>query len=254
MKGKILLLIAATLLFSCVYKKKYVANKEQVSRLQNDSAMLEKRIRQLQDENNRLSTQSAAIEQALNQRLQEKQDSLLAKENQLQDREFTLKDLKARKEEEQEAFSDLTKRIRFAFAGYDTSSLQLISHCTGVVVRLNHKKLFVENSLKPDYFANEIQQKTIQLLNKYPDLHLNITTICDSSWASNKEKTEDYMALSFARSNLLLKQVLMAQKDLNNRLSAGIKPTFTSTKGQPAYTDYLFYSAILPCIYEKKYK
>lgn len=254
MKGKIVFIVAVTLLFSCVYKKKYLVNLTQIKRLQNDSILLEKRIRQLQDDNNRLSTQSAVVEQALNQRLQEKQDSLLLKQTQLQEREFTLKDLKSRKEEEQEAFSDLVKQIRLAFSGYDTSSLQLISNCTGVTLRLNHKKLFVDNTLKQDFFATEINQKTVLLLNKYPDLQLNISSIGDSSWQTGKDKTEDIMVLTFARSTILMRQLLGLQNSLNTRVTAGTKPIFTVLKSQPSFTEYFFYSNLIPCIYEKKYK
>lgn len=254
MKGKIVLIIAVTLLFSCVYKKKYLSNISQINRLQKDSSLLEKRIRQLQDDNNRLSTQSAAIEQALNQRLQEKQDSLLAKETQLKEREFTLKDLKSRKEEEQDAFSDLAKQIRLAFAGYDSSTLQLLSNCTGVVLRINNKRLFVENTLKQDYLATEISQKTIALLNKYPDLQLSITTNCDSVWLNPKDKAEDLTVLAFNRTQVLMRQLISPQKELNTRIIAGIKPIYTSPKGQPTYTDYFFTSILLPCIHERKYK
>jgi hypothetical protein len=254
MKGRIVLIIAVTLLFSCVYKKKYLGNIGQINRLQKDSSLLEKRIRQLQDENNRLSTQSALIEQALNQRLQEKQDSLLAKESQLKEREFTLKDLKSRKEEEQDAFSDLAKQIRLAFSGYDSSSLQLLSNCTGVVLRINNKKLFIENSLKPDYLATEINQKTTSLLNKYADLQLNITTSCDSAWQNPKDKTEDLMIPAFNRSQVLTRQLISLKKEFNTRITAGIKPTNIALKGQPTYTEYFFYSTLLPCIHEKKYK
>ena len=81
MKQNVLLVtMSLSLLLGCVSKNKFTQSQTEITRLKSDSTLLEKRITQYQNENAHLQTLSATIEQALNIRLQEKEDSLNFKE------------------------------------------------------------------------------------------------------------------------------------------------------------------------------
>lgn len=244
MKGKIFVFVISGVLFTaCVTKKDLALRQDEINRLKNDSTLLEKRIRGLQDENNRLSTTSATMEQSLNERLQEKEDALNQKQRLINDRENTLKDLKARKEEEREAFSALSKNILAHFTDYDVATLTTQTTCTQIQVMVNDKKLFsaIGNNVKTEYLANEITQKSITILDKYPDVHLIITATADTIG-------NDPLAAASLRSNLLLKQILQTRKDLSNRIKSASQP---SNKPTLLKVEYSFYSNLLPCTHTK---
>ena len=201
-----ILLLATTLIFGCVSKSKFVLVESEISRLKNDSALLEKRIAQLSNENAGLQTLSATIEQALNVRLQEKEDSLNYKEKLLKEREYSLKDMKARKEEEQEAFYNLARKVFAEFVDYDASTLTTRTNCTQAVIAVNDKKLFAGNTAKTEYLATEINNKAANLLSKHPDLMLTVVCYIDSSMQISAK--EDYWNIASLRANTLSKMLI----------------------------------------------
>lgn len=249
MKLKItILLLATTLIFGCVSKSKFVLVESEIARLKNDSALLEKRITKLSNENAGLQTLSATIEQALNVRLQEKEDSLNYKEKLLKEREYSLKDMKARKEEEQEAFYNLARKVFAEFVDYDASTLTTKTNCTQAVIAVNDKKLFTGNTTKTEYLATEINNKAANLLSKHPDLMLTIVCYVDSSMQISAK--EDYWSIASARANVLGKMMINTHKSLSYKVkSATGLNTNTHINKNPAYfVEYQFTSNLTPCI------
>lgn len=249
MKRNVLLTtLGLGMLFGCVSKSKFTQSQTEIARLKSDSTLLEKRITKYQDENARLQTLSATIEQALNVRLQEKEDSLNYKEKLLKEREYSLRDMKARKEEEQEAFYNLSRKIFAAFTDYDASTLSTKTNCTQAVVMVNDKKMFVGNSLKTEYLATEINNKAAALLDKHPDLMLTIVCYVDSNLQiSNKE---DHWNVAALRANVLSKSFALSHRDLSLRVksAAGLPNNTHTVKNATYFTEYLFTSNLTPCI------
>jgi len=249
MKRNVLLVtLSLSLLWGCVSKSKFTRSQTEVSRLKSDSTLLEKRITQYQNENAHLQTLSATIEQSLNDRLQEKEDSITFKEKLLKDREYSLRDMKARKEEEQEAFYSLSRKIFAAFTDYDASTLTTKTNCTQAIVMVNDKKMFVGSSLKPEYLATEINNKAAGLLEKHPDLLLTIVCYVDSSMQIFTK--EDLWNIGALRANSLSKLLVSNHKNLALRVKSatGIPNDSQTLKNQAYYTEYLFVSSLTPCI------
>lgn len=238
-------------LAACVSKSTYHTLQQDHSRVKNDSLLLEKRIRQLQDENQRLGSESAKMEQALNNRLQEKQDSLNYKEQLLRERELSLKDMKARKEEESEAFATLAKAIFMGFSGYDQQTLTTQTGCASLAISVNDKKLFAGNGAKTELLSQELHTKMIALLEKYPDLNLTVVTYCDSSAATRDRSNADPFSLPYARASVLYKELTAGQpKAIKQRISLAIRNELAS-RNWPQQTDYIFVSNLIPCIHIK---
>lgn len=226
---------------SCISQKDLAVKQDEINRLKNDSSLLERRIRGLQDENNRLSTASATMEQALNERLQEKEEALNQKQRLINERENTLKDLKARKEEEREAFSSLSKNILAYFTDYDATTLTTQVTCTQMQVIVNEKKLFSAGSVKPDYLATELSQKAITILDKYPDVNLVITSMADTAG------TDPLLGASL-KSNALAKLIISSRKDLSFRIKSANQ---IANKPNLWRVEYSFFSSLLPCTHTK---
>lgn len=241
-----LLLFFFVSLAGCVSKTTYQALSTEHNRIKNDSLLLEKRIRQLEDDNQRLITESAKMEQALNNRLQEKQDSLAYKEQLLHQREMSLKDMKARKEEEQEAFTTLATQVFSGFSGYSADTLTTHTNCTGFVIRVNDRALFVNGS-RPEAFVQEIHTRAIQVLRKYPDLHLSVVTYADS--LTGKEKNNDPLNTAYARGAMLYKSLAADKtRSVKERISVAVQNE-SAPRTYPQQTDYVFFSRLLPCIH-----
>jgi chemotaxis protein MotB len=243
-----ILLFATTLIFGCVSKSKFILVESEITRLKSDSALLEKRIAQLSNENAGLQTLSATIEQALNVRLQEKEDSLNYKEKLLKEREFSLKDMKARKEEEQEAFYSLTRKVFAEFADYDASTLTTKTNCTQAVIAVNDKKLFTGNTAKTEYLATEINNKAGNLLSKHPDLMLTVVCYVDSNMQISAK--EDCWNIALLRANALSKMLITTHKNLSYKVKSttGLPTNTHINKNATYFIEYQFTSNLTPCI------
>jgi len=249
MKLKITIsILASTLIFGCVSKSKFILVESELTRLKNDSALLEKRITQLSNENAGLQTLSATIEQALNIRLQEKEDSLNYKEKLLKDREYSLRDMKARKEEEQEAFYNLARKVFAEFLDYDASTLTTKTNCTQAIIAINDKKLFTANTAKTEYLASEINNKAANLLSKHPDLMLTVVCYVDSSMQISAK--EDYWNIALLKANTLSKILITSHKNVSYKVKSatGLSPNAYINKNSIYFVEYQFTSNLTPCI------
>ncbi len=241
------------ILGGCISKTRYQALNQDYGRLKNDSNLMEKRIQKLQQEVNLLSEESALIEQSLNARLQEKEDSLNYKAALLVERETSLKDMKARREEEKEAFNNLSKQIIKEFADYDAGTLTYSTNCTQVLIEVNEQKLFTAKSIKPEYFAFELNTKVVALMERFPDLQVEIRAYYDSTaQIVGKEKPIEPWLLAAQRAHQLSQLVTQAEKQFIPRTHSGIKNWYSAPKGSPKYKiAYLFRSELLPCLHIK---
>lgn len=235
-------LILALVSTGCAQKQLLLTTQNEVNRLKQDSALLEKRIVQLQSENGRLSAQGALIEQALTDKLQEKEEQLNQRNKQLTDRELSLKDMKARKEEEREAYTTLTNSIKAEFADYSPQTLTTQTTCTQTIIYVNPQLLFTGNTAKTEFLATELMQKAVNLLTRYPDLSLTISGDIDSSLLVPKE-TPTWSTLN----RLLTLQKLGQNK--NQQLFNKINILLGTINDKKRYSIALvFQSNMLPCI------
>lgn len=223
-----------------------------VSQLQSDSAAMERRLRQLSDENSYLSEKCAAIEQALTYRIQEKEDSLRLKEQALNERELNLKDMKARKEQEQDAFDKLSKSVFQEFAALPEQIRHTRTSCSQVIVEFTDKVFFSANSLKPDTMRALILTRVSQLLKRNEDLRLTVTVISDSV-VTAKEKPEDSWAWSSMRANAIVRE-LIKDYQINAQVIQAASANQRSEKSNSHLGKnrvmLVFQSAYLPCIHK----
>jgi flagellar motor protein MotB len=239
---------------SCVSSKKYASSQSAVTRLQADSALLEKRIHGLQDQVNYLATKNATTEQTLTQRLQEKQDSLDQKQQELSAKENNINDMKARKVQEQEAFGKLYNGIIKSFAAYGSNEVNCRASCTQVIVEISDRLLFMPNTSKLNIDkTNKVAVNIADILNKQPDLKVLIVNNTDSVYAG-KEKWDDNWSLGSAKANALARVLIKDFHVAPQRLMPATQAEFIDlTKANAALgksrTAFLFYSELLPCVH-----
>lgn len=249
-------LFVSLLLVSCVSSGKYAEATAMAERLRADSISLENRIRKLVEEKEYLENKSAQTEQALNQRLQEKEDSLNAKEKLLRDREYSLSDMQSRKEQEEEAFRKLAKGIQSAFHDFNSNELRYKTQCAKVVIEISDKLLFVPHSTKAEPKASLVFARIKEVMNKNTDLQLIIVTHTDSI-NNTKEKVSSLLELGSTKARILTENLIK---------ETGISPARITCASQGAAavitkqgnsignerTELIFYSNLIPCIYTKE--
>lgn len=239
---------------SCVSSRKYTESQQTIERLRADSTVFAKRNRMQQDEINYLGTKSASMEQALNQRLQEKQDSLNQKQQQLKDKENSLKDMKARKAEEKEAFSKLSASIMRPFAEYDVNEVVSSTNCTQTVVEVSDRMLFTQGTTKIDASkAFKIAGQVADVMTKNIDLKLIVVNHTDSVY-TGKEKWEDNWALGSAKASAIVRMLVKDFKVAPQRIQPATQAEYMALSKAnaglgKARTAFLFYSELLPCIH-----
>ena len=251
---RLLIFCAVTLLMSCVSTQKHTASQQAVERLQSDSTLLEKRVRMLQDEVGFLGNKSATMEQALTQRLQEKEDSLNQKQQLLRDKEISIKDMKARKAEERDAFVKLSVEIMKPFAGFVPTEVVTRTNCTQTIVEVSDRMLFLPATTKVDAAKSvKITATIADVLNKQPDLKLLVVNHTDSVYVG-KEKWDDNWSLGAAKANAIVKMLIRDHKIAPQRLLAATQAEYielqkVSSGLGKSRTAFLFYSELLPCIH-----
>lgn len=249
------ILVSAFMLTSCVSSKKYEEATAQVSRLRADSISLENRIRKLADEKNYLENKSAQTEQALNQRLQEKEDSLNAKEKLLRDREFSLSDMKSRKEQEEESFRKLAKSVHVLFSDLAAGDVSAYTNCSQIVVEISDRLLFAPNALKPDPKATAVIARIKEVLAKNSDLNLLVIAHTDT-FNHTKEKVNSLAELGALKAQYITELLLKESQTSQQRIfsatrGATIRPSKATAGLGRNRIEFVFYSNLLPCIYSK---
>jgi hypothetical protein len=217
----LILLVIAGLLGSCASTKNMVILQHELSRLKLDSSLLEKRALNLQNENARLTGQSAYVEQAYLYQLQAKDDSIATLNQLIREKAGRLNHISESQTKQTLAFQYLCNGVKNEFAGYDTQSLVVKTTSSSISVYVSDKKLFVPNSYKTEYFANEIAQKVINVLNNYPELTLVICTYPDSSLKVGKD---ELTTSAFNKSLLINKCIILENKQPNKEISIIFRP------------------------------
>lgn len=253
MRSGIFILIVSFLV-SCVSSQKYADTQSTLKRLQNDSTLLEKRIRSLQDEVNNLATRSATMEQSLNQRLQEKQDSLNQKQEELRFKENRINDMKTRKIQEQEAFGKLSSGIIKPFSAYSSSDVVSRINCSQTIIEVSDRLLFTPNTSKLNHEkAAKITATIADILTKQPDLKLLVICYTDSVY-TGKEKWDDMWSLGAAKANAIVKTLVQDYPISVARIIPATQGPATELTKQNAglgknKANFCFYSELLPCIH-----
>ncbi|MES2560339.1 MAG: hypothetical protein V4590_11390 [Bacteroidota bacterium] len=239
---------------SCVSTQKYTASQRTIERLQSDSALLEKRARMLQDEVSFLGNKSATMEQALTQRLQEKEDSLNQKQQLLRDKELSITDMKARKAEERDAFIKLSDEIIMSFSSFAEHEVVSRTNCTQTIVEVSDRLLFALPGSKVDAMKSaKIAVIIADVMRTQPDLKLLVVNHTDSVYAG-KEKWEDNWSLGAAKANGIVKMLIKDYKISPQRLIPATQADYIELSKASAglgksRTAFLFYSELLPCIH-----
>jgi flagellar motor protein MotB len=257
MTRKLLSILCITVLLqACVSSSKYKATVAHVESLKADSALLAKRNRMLTEDKSYLESKSANMEQSLNQRLQEKEDSLNQKGELLKQREASINDMKARKAEEREAFETLSKSVFELFNEYTPTEVHRYTNCTQINVEVPDRLLFIPGTAKIDPKLSKMLTSVAQALNKNADLNLIIVAHTDSL-VSIKEKFDDNWTLGSLKANALVRALIREQKIAPSRVySASRAETIALSKANSSLGKnriaFVFYSSFLPCIHSKE--
>jgi outer membrane protein OmpA-like peptidoglycan-associated protein len=224
-------------------------------RLRADSLAQENRIRKLLDEKEYLEHKNATTEQALNLRLQEKEDSLNAKEKQLKEREASLMDMKSRKEQEAESFRALAQFVFNEFKDFSPADYMSRTNCTQIILEINDRALFASNPIKPDIRTQNTLLRVKEILLKNTDLQLLIVAHTDT-FNHTKEKIVNLNDLGFIKARTLAEQLcteygISQQRIIPASKGATIKPAQNSPSGRNR-VEFIFYSNLLPCIHSKE--
>lgn len=242
---------AAVILIGCKSQQQSISMLEsRIVQLSSDSTAMEKRIRQLSDENTYLSEKCAAVEQALIYRLQEKEDSLRMKEQALNEREQSLSDMKARKEQEHEAFDKLASAVLDEFSGFSPQLKSSRTTCSQMVIEFSDKAFFQQQSLKADSLRESILACSARVLKRHSDLRLTISVVSDSVLTA-KEKPEDGWMWSAMRANVLLRELIRTHQV--NAQYVQSSATYQAVDKRNAHLGknrvlLVFQSVLLPCI------
>ncbi len=248
-------ILITALLCGCASSRMNQQLTDENTRLRLDSLAQENRIRKLLDEKEYLEQKNAITEQALNTRLQEKEDSLNAKEKQLKEREASLKDMKSRKEQESEAFRSLAQSIFDSFKNITPSDYSCRISCSQMIVEISDRVLFASNSIKPDSRTQTTLIKVKEILLKNTDLQLLIVAHTDT-FNHTKEKVANVADIGFLKSLALCEQLCAEQGISQQRITsaskgAAVKPT-QPLQNSRNRVEFIFYSNLLPCIYLKE--
>jgi|GEM_PF-5623300 flagellar motor protein MotB len=239
------------MMMACKSQQQAISTLElRIGQLRSDSTAMERRIRQLSDENSYLSEKCATVEQSLIYRLQEKEDSLRMKEQVLNEREQSLSDMKARKEQEQEAFDKLASAVMNEFSEYAPQLKSTRTTCSQIVVEFSDKVFFQQQSLKADSLRESILVRTARLLKRNDDLRLIISVVSDSLLTA-KEKPEDAWMWSAMRANVLLRELIRTHQVNTQYVQASA--VYQQADKRNAHLGknrvmLVFQSALLPCI------
>ena len=238
---------------SCVSSKKYSTSQATINRLQIDSSLLEKHVVQLKTEVAYYRNQSATIEQALNNRLQEKEDSLAQKELLLVEKEVRILDMKSRKAQEKEAFSKLSSSISKEFTQFPSTQINAYTTCTQTAIEVSDHYLFIPNTSKLDMQADPILQTIATVLKKNIDLQVLVVNYTDSLY-TGKEKWDDNWAYGSAKATALVKYLVKNHGVLPIRVmpttQAQHEPLLANSKTiTKPKTVFLFYTNLLPCVH-----
>lgn len=257
MKSLVSIVVILFIVQSCVSISKYNDTLLHVEKLKADSALLAKRNRMLTDEKTYLETKGASMEQILTNRLQEKQDSIKNKEELLRQRELSIKDMKARKAEEREAFETLSKSVFELFNNINATDIYKHTNCTQIVVEVSDRLLFTSGTTKIDNSkASLILAKVAEAMQKNADLNVIVTGHTDSINYS-KEKFDDNWSLGMMKSNNIVRALIKENKIPTYKISSSSKAESVSLTKQNLQLgknriEFVFYSSFLPCIHSKE--
>ncbi len=219
-----------------------------------DSLLLEKRITKLNEENAYLSDNSASIEQAYNNRLKEKEDSLNFRKKEIENREAQIADMRARSEDEREAFQKLSRAIftNFQLLNLGSDKMSAYNGCSFFVLEIADKVLFQQGTTKPEPSYNAVCKLISEVLSKHPDLSLQVISITDSA-TSIKDKHDDIWIWNTTRAQVINKTL---QKDFGvatqKIIIAAQVPKIGFTQQQLQSNNkirFVFQSALLPCVH-----
>jgi flagellar motor protein MotB len=241
-------------LTGCLSSKLNQQFTDENKRLRADSLAQENRIRKLLDEKEYLEHKNATTEQALNLRLQEKEDSLNVKERQLKEREASLMDMKSRKEQEEESFTSLAQSIFYEFKEINPADITTRVNCTKIIVEVSDRLLFTQSSIKVDSRTLISLNKIKEVMLKNNDLQLIIVAHTDT-FNYTKQKINNVYELGYLKAfNIydILTRELGVQKQKITIASRG--PVIKPISGKDVdrnRIEFIFYSNLLPCIYNK---
>jgi flagellar motor protein MotB len=251
---QLLLFMPILCMVSCVSKSTYLRLQNDYSRLQKDSMLLEKRIKTYADQVDYLSNKSALVEQTLTQRLQEKEDSLNAKQIELLQKQRNIEDMKARKAQEQEAFTKLFQTIKKPFATLENIDVVSYTNCSQIIIETWDKTIFTANTAKIDASKSQPFMGAVrEVLKQQKDLNLLVIAHTDSVILS-KEKTEDALNIGSIKANAIVRHLIKDYTISGKNITAGTQGDYvlpskaTQSLGRNR-VQFVFSSSLLPCVH-----
>lgn len=216
-------ILMSLLSVGCASQQQLSGIKQALTRLQKDSALLEKQVSLLRYENEALKERSGLMEQSLTQLLEHKNDTIQQLQQQLRAKSNTLETIHVSRKLEETKYQQLNRLVTSEFEGYDTTKLRININQQGVTIWLNDTNLFVKNTAEKTYFLDEVLRKVDKVFQQS-------TTAINIKWCyqySNKLKLskEDALMSAQARISTLLKETNKLNKQLLDKTSSQIIET-----------------------------
>jgi chemotaxis protein MotB len=182
---------------SCVSNKKYIAAKDRISALQNDSTNLEAKLGMAQSKNRNLEgklDQLQATNKFTSNQLNQSQEEIA---NQRQ----RLEQLQARIEQQKKNTEAIRAKMAEALKGFSSDQLTVATKNGRVYVSMQESLLFPSGSAEVNAKGKEALSTLANVLNQNIDINVEVEGHTDS--IPIKTRYQDNWALSVARSTAI---------------------------------------------------
>jgi chemotaxis protein MotB len=196
----ICLLMAATILPSCVSKRRYLAARARADKMDEANAELHNRVRAQADSINQLGSQLSAlgdVNETEASELNMSKEQIAAQRERLHQLENFIS-------AQQKAVSDLRKKMADALVGFNSSDLTVTMKNGKVYVSMQEKLLFPSGSAEVNPGGKDALSKIAGVLNYNPDINVEVEGNTDSVPIHTKMYPDNW-ALSVARATAISK-------------------------------------------------
>ncbi len=201
-------------LSSCVSSKKFKTSQLELQSVRNDSAMLARKVSDLQgniaqlkkqvaDQQDTITAKGRALQAlekeiaSLSKDASSKQSLLNKNKQELQSQQQKLEQLQALMDQQKNAIEEIRKKMADALTGFKSNELTVATKNGKVYVSLQENLLFPSGSAVVNPKGKEALNKLAEVLNVNPDITVNIEGHTDS--IPIRGKYQDNWDLSLAR-------------------------------------------------------
>lgn len=210
----LMLLLSGALFTSCVSNKKYLAAQSRISGLQQDSLSLEAKLAQAQNRLNQLEgkvDQMQATNQFTSNQLNQSQEEIASQRRRMEQ-------LQALIDQQKKNTEMIRSKMAEALKGFSSDQLSVATKNGKVYVSMQESLLFPSGSATINAKGKEALGNLADVLNQNMDINVEVEGHTDS--IPIKQRYEDNLALSVARSTAITRILTNEYKVMPERLTA----------------------------------